>query len=391
MDILHVYRSIDRKEGGPATSVPALCRELSFLNDCKVSLLTCFIGDETSIENVGYTEIIQRGYGKSEILSVFLKVLPILPALVSNKDIIHLHSVWPPMNSVVAFYALLKKKKLVVTPRANLMPEDVAKTFFKKLKKIIAWHLYIKFWTRKAVFHVTAEHEYNAVKNIWHKGEIIQIPNGINVDEFKKLPPKNIVINIFPELKGKKIILFLARIVRNKGLHLLAHSWGKLASGFPDWHLLIVGQGNEKYRKEILKILNEYNLQGRYTFSGHLTGEKKLSAYNAADLFVLPTYWENFGIVIAEALMADTPVITTTKAPWNDIVSQKCGWVIEPDQEELNILLKKVLQISQEELGQMGKRGGQFVKEKYDWRNIALKMREFYMKILLTTGKKEQI
>lgn len=382
MNILHVYRSLDRKAGGTATAVPALCRELSFLKECDISLLTYSLGEGDQIEDTGNTKIIVKNYKNSILLSLLFKVLPNLDTILTNIDIVHLNGVWPPLNSVVAIYALIKGKKIIVTPHANLMPGDIKKTPFKKIKKMIAWNLYIKFWAKKSCFHVTAENEFKAIKDIWHKGKIVQLPNGINVSEFSTLPTIDIIINKFPELKNKKILLFLSRIYRNKGLSLLAHAWGTLASDFPDWHLLIVGQGDNKHWLEIEAILNNYNMSNRYTYAGHLDGKLRLSAYNAANLFVLPTYWENFGIVIAEALMANTPVITTTKAPWDEIVTKKCGWIIEPDQKELIDKLKIAMSLPSEELKKMGALGAEFVMKNYDWKSIAVKMRKYYEQII---------
>ncbi len=382
MNILHVYRSIDRRAGGPATSVPALCRELSFLDDCNVSLLTCSRGKSREVEQTGNTKLILKAYKNSVTFSLLFKVLPSLNGLLKDADIVHLHGVWPPLNSVVAFCALGKNKKVIVSPHANLMPEDIAKTPFKKFKKKIAWHLYVKFWSKKAFFHVTAENEYSAVKRFVNVKNLVQIPNGINISEFVNLPSKDFIIDKFPELKDKKIILFLSRIDRKKGLPLLAQAWAELAPDFADWHLLIAGQGDRNHWLEIKAILHNHNLQKRYSYTGHLDGMLRLAAYNAADLFVLPTHWENFGIVIAEALMAKTPVITTTKAPWKEVVAERCGWIIEPRQEQLIEKLRIAISLPSVELKEMGNLGAAFVKKNYDWRAIALTMREYYKRII---------
>ncbi len=389
MNILHVYRSLDRKIGGPATSVPALCRELSFLDDCNISLLTFSVGDVKNMEDIGITKLIVKQCRQSEILSLVFKVFPNLPELINKVDIIHLHGVWPLLNTLMAVYALMHKKKVIITPRASLLPQDFAKTKFKKFKKKIAWNLYIKYWARKAYFHATAENEFQAIKDNWHMGDIVQIPNGINVSEFSTLPSKDIVVDRFPELKDKKILFFLSRIDRKKGLPLLAHAWGKLAVDFPDWHLLIVGQGDTKHWLEIEAILKNANIENRYTYSTHTDGELRLSAYNAAELFVLPTYWENFGIVIAEALMAATPVITTTKTPWKELASKACGWTIEPTEGSLINVLRTAMEKDSRSLKKMGQRGRSYVIQQFDWRNIAVDMEKYYKYILGRRDKPE--
>jgi glycosyltransferase involved in cell wall biosynthesis len=230
--------------------------------------------------------------------------------------------------------------------------------------------------------HVTAINELESIKAIGINKEVGIIPNGVSSEEFERLPSRMALNKYFPHLAQKKILLFFSRIHPSKGLSILAHAWGNLSSRFPDWHLLIVGPDYNKHWFLIRKILDSYKINGNFTYAGLLGGEARYAAYGAADLFILPTLSENFGIVVAEALMAKVPVITTTEAPWEEIISNRCGWIIRPEIEELTAVLSNAMSIDRHTLEKMGKRGRKFVRDKYDWKIIALRMIDFYKWII---------
>jgi glycosyltransferase involved in cell wall biosynthesis len=186
----------------------------------------------------------------------------------------------------------------------------------------------------------------------------------------------------FPQLSRFRIILFLSRIHPKKGLDTLAHTWGNLAPKFPEWHLLIVGHDHNNHWSEVEAIFKSYNIIDRYTFAGHLTGEARLAAYSASELFVLPTYSENFGIVVAEALMAKLPVITTNMTPWDEIVVQKCGWIIQPCQDQLMNAMYQAFRLSEGALREMGQRGRDFVQNSLSWESVATQMKVLYQWML---------
>jgi len=382
MNILHVVNSLSPVYGGPAVSVPSLCRELSYLN-CNVYLLSGRLGKLSELEDYGKSTIIERKFNTSELLFLMCGKLPDLSDIPENIDIVHLHEIWPIGNVIIADYAIRKGIKLVVSPRSSLLPNDLNRTFFKQVKKWIAWNIYFKKKYQSADgMNATALNEFKAIKSIGFKTKAAIIPNGINIQEFNNLPDRDLFNKYFPKLCDKKILLFFSRIEPKKGLPLLSHAWGRLAAKFPEWHLLIAGPDENKHWKHVHSILNSYDLKDRYTYAGYLSGEARHAVLNAAQLFVLPTYWENFGIVIAEAMMAKTPVITTTETPWEQIVDENCGWIIKPAQDELTNVLNRALRMKDETLSEMGKRGHNFVRNNYNWKDLANKMKEFYEFIL---------
>lgn len=367
LTVLHVTYSLLRQYGGPATSVPSLCRALSG-TDCKVSLLTAKYNPD-DVEFPGTTNIIQ--YGKKFGLN----------GLIKNADIIHFHEVWPLLNNRVMRLCRLARKKYIVAPRSSLMVADINKTYFKTIKKVVAWEVYVKNnFHGAAGFHVTAENEFYDLSRIGFNTAAAIIPNGVSA-EFGEKGNGRLFHEMFPNLIGKRIVLFYSRIAPKKGLLLLAHAWGRLAKKNSSWKLLIVGPDEGNHWSSVKSVLDSYD-EKSYTRCGYLSGEKKVAVMQSADLFVLPSLWENFGIVVAEALMAGTAVITTTATPWTQLDFQGCGWTIEPEKDALVNALEEAMHLPPQALNQMGRKGHLYVSRTFNWYEIAKKIRLYYEYIL---------
>ena len=123
-------------------------------------------------------------------------------------------------------------------------------------------------------------------------------------------------------------------------------------------------------------------MDDRFVFSGAVADEGKWSVYRRADCFVLPTHTENFGIVIAEALYAGLPVVTTTGAPWGELVAENCGWWIDFSVADIVVALREVLSLSDDQRRVMGYRGKALVERRYAWASIANMMVNEYATLL---------
>lgn len=157
---------------------------------------------------------------------------------------------------------------------------------------------------------------------------------------------------------------------------MLLDAWARLA---PDgWRLVIAGNDDSNHLPEVQAKIAAHALQDQVEVVGPLFGEAKEEAYRDADLFVLPSYSENFGIVVAEALGYGVPVLTTTGCPWQELEAHGCGWWVEPTSEGIESGLNQALGTKNEELSAMGARGRALVEEKYQWPGIAERMLEFY-------------
>jgi glycosyltransferase involved in cell wall biosynthesis len=173
--------------------------------------------------------------------------------------------------------------------------------------------------------------------------------------------------------------LFLGRIHPKKGLLNLIDAWGKVRPAH--WRLCIAGPDEEGHLTEVLKKVRMLGLEESVNYIGEVEGETKSATFEKADLFVLPSFSENFGVVVAEALAHGVPVITTCSTPWEELPRYGCGWSIEPTADALTETLKDALNMEPADLRAMGEKGISYVR-RYDWHTIALQTVAVYQWVL---------
>jgi len=212
-----------------------------------------------------------------------------------------------------------------------------------------------------ACFHATSESEFNDIRGLGFKQPVCIIPGGVYVP-----PLKNKRAGI------RKRLLFLGRIHPIKGIDVLLQAWKDVEDKFLDWDLYVAGPDNGGFLAEMKKLAENLKLK-RVVFSGALFGDEKLQAYRDADIFVLPSNSENFGITVAEALAAGTPAIVSKGAPWAGLPEQGAGWWIENGVTPLVTCLEDALSTSPGHLEKMGEIGHEWMKRDFSWEHIANK------------------
>jgi glycosyltransferase involved in cell wall biosynthesis len=188
----------------------------------------------------------------------------------------------------------------------------------------------------------------------------------------------------YPILKDKKVILFLSRISWIKGMDILARAYGKIARERGDVHLLIVGPDEGGYEKKVKEWLEDEAVLDRVTFTGMLTGKEKLEAYSGSDIFVLPSYSENFGMAAVEAMACGLPIVISDQLGiCREIVMADAGFVIPCDTATLS---KKITEFLDNKglCQKMSEHGRLLVEEKFTWNKITDKMITAYKEILGT-------
>jgi glycosyltransferase involved in cell wall biosynthesis len=254
---------------------------------------------------------------------------------------------------------------LVISPHGTLTPWALGRSHH--LKRLIAWNGQQRALNSAACFHVTAASELEDLRNLGYRQPVAVIPNGVD------LPP-SIPIR---EARDGLQILFLSRLHPKKGLDLLLKVWQDVEARHPRSELVVAGPDEAGYGTAMQKLAQDLGLRS-VRFVGPLIGSAKQRAFSDADLYVLPTHSENFGLTVAEALAAGTPAITTTGAPWSGLVTQRCGWWIERGERELALALEQAHLAGPAELTEMGQRGRAWVAADFAWSEIARKMRHLY-------------
>jgi glycosyltransferase involved in cell wall biosynthesis len=219
-------------------------------------------------------------------------------------------------------------------------------------------------------FHATAESEYEDIHRMGFRQPVCVIPNGIDIPPAKQAA-----------LAEERTLLYLGRMHPIKGLDILLRAWQVVSQRFPEWRLRIAGPDNGGYLHRMQALATELGLS-RVEFTGPLYGEAKLNAYGEAELFVLPTHTENFGMTAAEALATGTPAIVTRGAPWSGLETYGAGWWIDVGLDPLVACLEDALAQSRETLQSMGEKGREWMMRDYSWPRVGQMMHKTYRWLL---------
>ena len=259
-------------------------------------------------------------------------------------DIVYIATAWSYSTVAAADYCRLYKKPYIIAPRGMLYPE----VFYRKAWK--KWPFY-RLAVKKALdgvsrIHYTSQDEAEKTHSFLRlKNKDVIIPNGIELSEFNALDRERLKVK-YPHLKNKKVILFLGRINWKKGLGILLGAFARLAKENDDMHLLIAGPGEQRDTKKVKKWIDKYGLgYGKVTFTGILNGKEKLEAYSGSDIFVLPSYSENFGMSVVEAMACSVPVVISNKVGiYKDVEQNNAGIVTETNPHSLYAGIKLLLE-----------------------------------------------
>jgi glycosyltransferase involved in cell wall biosynthesis len=237
-----------------------------------------------------------------------------------------------------------------------------------RLKKQFMWSLVHGRLIRRATcLHATAADEAKVYRTMGLKAPIAVIPLGIEVPD--SLPERG--------PRSKRKLLYLGRLHPQKGLDLLLRAWREVEQSAADWELHIVGPGESAYLKKLQTMAAALKCD-RVRFRGPVYGVEKSLELRSADAFVLPTYNENFGLAVAEALAHGVPALVTRGAPWSGLLSRKCGWWVDSDARAIIEALTDVTTRAESELARMGTAGRQWMIDDFSLAAMGCKLFELY-------------
>jgi len=296
--------------------------------------------------------------------------------LFKTPGILHGNGLWRLVNLFPYLSHKNSPARIINSPHGMLSSWSME---YKSLIKQPLWKLLQKpALDRSHCLHVTAPVEYDDIRRVGLTAPAAIIPNGVDIPDLPN------------DIQKLKKIVFLSRISPKKGLDLLIPTWTSIAQEFSDWELIIAGPLSGEYPKTVLAMAEKLKTP-RIKFVDQILGEEKRDLISTASLFVLPTYSENFGIAVAEALAHGTPVITTTETPWTDLKQRNCGWCITPDKEKLKETLVEALNQPLQSLQEMGNNGREWMQQDYAWPHIAEVMAETYEWLLHNSSKPDWV
>ena len=336
--------------------------------------------EEFKIKENSYLRIHPFKYLYNERSCFSLNAERIIRKLISKSDIVYVNGIFTHPATLGAKNARRDRKPHIVAIRNGLDPWMMK---IKRAKKMMGFNLYVKADLNGATcIHATAQQEVDSCLRMGIKGPFTIIPDGINPSEFKNLPESNQAEAFWPILKNRKVVLFLSRLSKQKGLDMLISIWDSIRKRHTDAVLVIAGPDYLQYGNYIRNFALKSPYRESIFFTGNVVGPTKLSLYSRADIFVLPSHSENFGIVVAEALASAVPVITTKATPWSELEKYDCGRWVAVDEKAIGEAIDELLCMSDKERTEMGVRGKDFVLANYTWDIAARKMITVYHAML---------
>ena len=284
-------------------------------------------------------------------------------------DVIDVQGLWTYPSLVNLRHHRRHGTPYIVTPHGMLDPWARSRSSWRK--RVVRLWFENEHLARAACLRATAEMEAEHFRAMGLRNPIAIVPNGVDVPD--ELPPR-------PTAERRRL-LFLSRIHPKKGLPHLLRAWARLESSHSDWDLIIAGPDEVGHTAEMRKLAQRLTLANVH-FQPAVHGAEKSALYRSADVFVLPTHAENFGLVIAEALAHEVPVITTRHAPWQGLQVHRCGWWIDLDEKHLYAALGEAMAQPRAELYAMGARGRSWMQRDFGWDGVARQMLQVYDSVL---------
>ena len=320
-------------------------------------------------------------------------------------DLAHIHALFSPVSTAAATVARKQNLPYILRPLGTLDPADLQKK--RRLKQV-----YVGLWeganlAGAAGIHFTSEQEAKISQRFGADAPDIVIPLGVTPPEYVEtlhatsLRQDGLCINDIINNETKvslstptdvpgnvstqsPILLFMSRIDPKKGLDLLIPALETLLAEGLGFHFILAGANPQdpEYERKIQQQIQASPLSSHTTITGFVEGEVKAALLQGADLFVLPSYYENFGIAVAEAMVAGTPVVISDQVHiWQEVKGAEAGWVCGCDVASLTQTLREALR----DAGEQKRRGvnaRDYALEHYSWDAIAQTMIEAYQQIL---------
>ncbi len=365
MRIAFVLSYWQNRFGGPVTVVKSLGRSLTSAGH-EISYWAP--GDDEDGEDYVLTRGLHlHGHDRPHAWRRSKDLVRELSGSVRSFDVIHISELWSHPTYAASRIAFDSEVPYILRPAGGLEPWRLRNGPFKRLKKRAYLRLVGRpIMNRAACLQAASEQEAESFRRSGYCGPVTIIPNGVDLDSF--CPGDSAESDgYWPDLKDRPVVLFMSRLSPEKGLDMLIPLWADLvkSSSHRDAVLVVAGPDYQGYGKTVGRMIRDCGVGSHVRMTGMLQGDRKLALLRRADVFVLPSYSENFGIVVAEALACGTPVVTTTATPWRQLQAVDAGRWVSPTKSELAAALRELLTMSESQRDAMGQRGRALIEANY--------------------------
>jgi glycosyltransferase involved in cell wall biosynthesis len=377
MNILHIVPTFYPATywGGPIYSVLGLCNSTAKISGVYLRVLTTDSAGPNPHDSLNVTAypikypggydvfFCKRKWGWDISPTMLLRLWP----MIRWADVVHLTSVYSLTTIPTLLICRILGKPVAWSPRGALQRwEGSTKPLAKWVWESVC-NLLIK--PGRCVLHVTSLQESIESSPRIPSAIVEIVPNGVEIPE--ELPARNW------KLYGRLHLLYIGRLHQKKGIENLLHAIKIMES--EEICLTICGTGDKAYASGLFELVRRLGLEGRVSFRGQVEGEEKTKAFMQADVCVVPSFSENFGMVVAEAMAHGVPVIVSKGTPWPEVENLDCGLWVDNNSESL---VKAIFCIRDKALLEMGERGRKWMKEEFGWEAIAGRFFDVYKKLI---------
>ncbi|MDX2212464.1 MAG: glycosyltransferase [Oculatellaceae cyanobacterium bins.114] len=394
MKVLHVIPSISPALGGPTYVVLNLVKAL---RECGVDAEIATTNDDgfnfldvPFNQRVDYTtetpEKITVPVWFSPRFSPPLKEFIFSPVMtqwlwqrIQNYSVVDNHYLFSYAPTCAAAIAQHYNIPYTVRTMGQLTPWALAQSRLKK--QIYTLLIERRNLNRAAAIHCTAIDEAKDVRRFGIKAPTVTLPLGVHLPVLQP-NAKQKLHQRYGIPSNRSIVLFLSRLHYKKRPEVLLRSLRQLIAQNQDVHLILAGSGEAEYVDSLMHLMSSLGIAAHTTFVGFVTGSEKDLLLQGSDLFALPSFSENFGVAIAEAMAAQLPVVITPGIQIaTDVANAKAGLVVEGEVEAFTQAIAQLLDSAtlREQLGQNGRT---FASYNYSWKSIALHLAEVYTLII---------
>lgn len=388
MRILHVIASLAPRYGGPSKACVDMAAAVVERGH-KVDIFTTALDGAGSLDVCTDRPVRTRGVQVHYFPTTLRGRWPVSIALskalarwVPDYDLVHIHSLYLFHGAAAAHYCRKFGVPYLIRPHGTLDPFLYRR---HRLRKLVYEALLERRNLRNAAgIHFTAEEERDLAQPFIPGARTFVAPLGLYLREYEDLPPAGRLRAKYPEIGDRKIVLHLGRLNFKKGLDILVDAFASVAATRDDVHLVLAGPDNEGYGEQIRQRAADRGIIQRTTFTGMLEGELKLAAFRDASVFALPSYSENFGIAVVEAMACGVPVVISNHVNiWRETKAAGAGLAIECAASACAEAIHEIL--ADDALARdMGEKGRRLVAERYNWSAVGAQLESLYKQIIST-------
>jgi glycosyltransferase involved in cell wall biosynthesis len=367
--VLHLISSLNPAQGGPSEG-------LRLITACSVrigvlpSIVTLDKPGEPWLKAEG-VPVYALGPTRLGKYSWSSRLVPWLQQNASAFDAAVVHGLWQ-FHGPAAWWALRAYVPYFVYSHGMLDPWFKYEYPFKHLKKTVYWHfLQHRVLRGAAGVLFTCEEERQLARTSFSPYQVTEEVVSYGTTLPTQLHPNNreTFLDAYPNLRGRRVLLFLGRIHEKKGCDLLIEAFADTAAHVPTLHLVMAGPDQAGWHGQLQMLAEEHGIADRVTWTGLLQGDLKWGALLAAEAFVLPSHQENFGIAVAEALAVGTPVLISNKVNiWREIEADQAGFVAPDTLDGTVNLLQRWLALTADERAKMGRRSADCFAKRFEMR-----------------------